>query len=72
MQTKTIKQVKLLNNETFKAYKEDFEEDFSTFEDYINVILGNLFDFDYLIDEIIPITANEVIIVYKISFGNKN
>jgi hypothetical protein len=61
-----LKQVKVLNKETFKTYKKIFEDELSTFEEYINVVLGSLFDNDYNTIEIIPITTTDMMIIYEI------
>lgn len=69
---KQVTQVKLLDSQSFKKYKEDNEEDFSTFEEYVNVILGELFDNNYLIETISHTGKEEIMIVYKISLEIKN
>lgn len=69
---KQVYQIKLLDSQTFKKYKEDNEEDFSTFEEYVNVILGELFDNNYLIETISHTGKEEIMIVYKISLEIKN
>ena len=62
-----VKQVMILNKERHQEYLKDFFEEYLNFEDFVNFMLGSLYDEDRFVEEIIPNNDfSKVLIVYKI------
>lgn len=62
-----VKQVMILNKERHQEYLKDFFEEYLNFEDFVNFMLGSLYDEDRFVEEIIPNEDfSKVLIVYKI------
>lgn len=49
---KPLKQVKIVNQESFKKYQDDFFEEPVLFEQYVNFELGQLYDQDHVVESI--------------------
>jgi len=62
-----VKQIMILDEAKHKSYLETFVEEPLEFEDFINFMLGSLFDDDKLVEEVIPIRNGKAfIIVYRV------
>ena len=68
-----IKQVMVLNDHNHKEYLEDFKEEPLSFEDFVNFMLGTLFDNEHIIEQIIPNNDGSIFfIVYLIRIVKKH
>ncbi|MCW3159671.1 hypothetical protein [Chryseobacterium oryctis] len=62
-----IKQILFLNKKLHNEYLEVYEEAPLTFEEFVNFMLGTLYDNDNTVEEIIPVDdGNAFIIIYRI------
>lgn len=63
----TIKQIMILDDEMHQNYLESFVEEPLDFQDFINLELGNFFDEERKIEQIIPNeSATKFIIIYSV------
>ena len=64
---KWVKQVMILDDKTHQSYLQTFVEEPLNFEEFVNFELGNLFDEDRKIEQIIPNeNATQFVIIYSI------
>lgn len=62
-----VKQMMILDEAKHKSYLETFVEEPLEFEDFINFMLGSLFDDDKSVEEIIPIQDGKTfIVIYRV------
>ena len=62
-----VKQILILDEEKHRNYLDAYLEEPLSFEDFINFMLGNLYDNNQLVDEIIPLQEGKAfLIVYRI------
>ena len=62
-----LKQVMVLTAQSHQEYLEDFIEEPLNFEEYINFMLGVLFDDENIIEQIIPVgCGSTVFVIYQI------
>ncbi len=67
-----MKQVLILDDKLHQSYLESFKEEPLSFWDFVNFMLGSLYDEDHIVDDIIPnIDASKVIIIYQMKMFNK-
>lgn len=65
---KTVKQVLILDRRKHYDYLKDSKEESLDFEEFVNFMLGSLYDEDRFVEEIIPNDDfSKVLIVYKIN-----
>ena len=68
-----IKQVMILNDQNHKEYLEDFIEEPLNFGDFVNFMLGTLYDNENIIEQIIPNNDGSIVfIVYLIRIAQKH
>jgi hypothetical protein len=73
MKQNYIKQVMVLNDQNHKEYLEDFKEEPLSFEDFVNFMLGTLYDNEHIIEQIIPNNDGSIFfIVYLIRIVKKH
>lgn len=64
---KFVKQIMILDAEMHQNYLETFVEEPLNFQDFVNFELGNLFDEERKIEQIIPNeNATQFVIIYSI------
>lgn len=64
---KSVKQIMILDDKMHQGYLETFVEEPLNFQDFVNFELGNLFDEERKIEQIIPNeSATQFIIIYSI------
>ena len=64
---KWVKQVMIIDDKLHQSYLQTFVEEPFTFEEFVNFELGNLFDEDRKIEQIIPNeNASQFVIIYSI------
>ena len=64
---KWVKQVMIIDNKLHQDYLQTFVEEPLNFEEFVNFELGNLFDEDRKIEQIIPNeNATQFVIIYSI------
>ena len=62
-----VKQVMILNKERHQEYLDIFFEEPLDFEDFVNFMLGSLYDEDRFVEQVLPnADHSQVLIVYKI------
>lgn len=67
MTVRNVKQIMILDDKIHQDYLKDFLEAPLNFEEFVNYMLGFLFDDDKFVEQIIPNNdATQIIIVYKI------
>lgn len=73
MKQNYLKQVMVLNEQSHKEYLEDFKDEQLSFWDFVNFMLGALYDNEHIIDEIIPNNDGSMItIIYLIQIIKKS
>lgn len=73
MKQNYLKQVMVLNEQSHKEYLEDFKDEQLSFWDFVNFMLGALYDNEHIIDEIIPNNDGSMItIIYRIQIIKKS
>lgn len=65
VEMKTLKQVRIITKKDHEYYLEDFVEEPLSFQDYINLELGLLFDEKLTVLSVDFITKKTVVIVYN-------
>ena len=64
---KSVKQIMILDDKMHQGYLETFVEEPLNFQDFVNFELGNLFDEERKIEQIIPNeSATKFVIIYSI------
>ena len=64
---KWVKQVMIIDDKLHQSYLQTFVEEPLSFEEFVNFELGNLFDEDRKIEQIIPNeNASKFVIIYSI------
>lgn len=64
---KWVKQVMIIDDKLHQSYLQNFVEEPLNFEEFVNFELGNLFDEDRKIEQIIPNeNATQFVIIYSI------
>lgn len=64
---KWVKQVMIIDDKLHQSYLQIFVEEPLNFEEFVNFELGNLFDEDRKIEQIIPNeNASQFVIIYSI------
>ena len=64
---KWVKQVMIIDDKLHQSYLQTFVEEPLSFEEFVNFELGNLFDEDRKIEQIIPNeNASQFVIIYSI------
>ena len=64
---KSVKQIMILDDKMHQGYLETFVEEPLNFQDFVNFELGNLFDEERKIEQIIPNeSATQFVIIYSI------
>lgn len=65
---KSIKQIMIINAEMHQNYLKTYVEEPLEFQDFVNLELGNLFDEERKIEQIIPNeNATQFVIIYTIT-----
>lgn len=62
---KLLTQVRIITQEDFEYYLQDFPEESNNFQDYINLELGLLFDKKYPVISVSFLTETTVVIIYN-------
>lgn len=62
---KLFTQVRIITQEDFEYYLQDFPEESNNFQDYINLELGLLYDEKYPVISISFLTETTVVIIYN-------
>ena len=68
-----MKQVLILDDKRHQSYLESFQEEPLCFWDFVNFMLGSLYDENHIVDDIIPnIDVSKVLIIYQMKMFNKS
>lgn len=62
---KFLTQVRIITEEDFEYYLQDFPEESSNFQNYINLELGLLYDEKYPVISVSFLTETTVVIIYN-------
>ena len=62
---KFLTQVRIITKEDFEFYLKDFPEESNSFQDYINLELGLLFDEKHTVISVSFLTETTVVIIYN-------
>ncbi len=62
---KFLTQVRIITQEDFEYYLQDFPEEANNFQDYINLKLGLLFDKKHPVISVSFLTETTVVIIYN-------
>ena len=66
-----LKQVLVLDEHSHREYLDDFEEEPLSFGEFVNVMLGVLFDDGHNIDQIIPLNNGSIVfVIYLMQMNN--
>lgn len=61
----------VLNEQSHQEYQDDFEEEPLNFGEFVNFMLGVLYDNEHIIDQIIPINdGSTVFVIYLMQMIN--
>ena len=72
MAQKYLKQVMVLNKQSHKEYLDDFKEEPLKFWDFVNFMLGTLYDNEHIIEQIIPMNSGSIVfVIYLIQIVEK-
>lgn len=67
MRQNYLRQVMVLTAQSHQEYLEDFKEEPLNFEEYINYMLGAIYDNENIIEQIIPVgDCSTVFVIYQI------
>ncbi len=66
-----LKQVMVLDEQSHREYLDDFEEEPLSFGEFVNFMLGVLFDDGHNIDQIIPLNNGSIVfVIYLMQMNN--
>lgn len=72
MRQNYLKQVMVLNKQSHKEYLDDFKKEPLSFWDFVNFMLGTLYDNGHIIEQIIPNNSGSIVfVVYLIQIVEK-
>lgn len=72
MAQKYLKQIMVLNKQNHKEYLDDFKEEQLNFWDFVNFMLGTLYDNEHIIEQIIPNNSGSIVfVIYLIKIVEK-